>query len=106
MTTSGTPDPSGLQHEADPAGRVSALFRTHEWFEVNSGWAPPDEGTLVDWALEGIGRAPDDCLVGERGVCRHGLVSWQVVLDDLEDHDSRHHGASEPTAGRGVRRDG
>ena len=70
---------------------VAALARTHEWCEVNSGWAPPDEGTMVDWALEGIGRAPDECLVEERGVCAHGLVSWLVVRDDLEDHDSRHH---------------
>jgi len=69
----------------DPA---AALQRTHEWFEVNSGWAPPDEYTLIDWGLEGIGRAPDDCLVAEYGVCRHGLVSWQVVLDDLEDYDA------------------
>lgn len=80
----------------EPAVIAEALERTHEWFEVNSGWAPPDEETLVDWGLEGIGRAPDDCLVTERGVCRHGLVSWQVVLDDLVVHDSGHVGAAPP----------
>jgi hypothetical protein len=66
-----------------------ALARTHEWFESNSGWAPPDEDTLVDLAAEGLGRAPDECLVAVRGVCPHGLASWQAVLDDLADHDQR-----------------
>lgn len=78
---------------------ATALRFTHDWFEVNSGWAPPDPATLVDWGLEGIGRAPDDCLVTERGVCRHGLVSWQVVLDDLEESDSDNVGALPAPAG-------
>ncbi len=69
----------------------AALARTHRWFEVNSGWAPPDEGTMVDWSLEGICRAPDECLVTEYGTCAHGLVSWRIVLDDLADHDAAHH---------------
>lgn len=71
------------------AALAHALARTHEWFESHSGWAPPDQGTLVDLAAEGLGRAPDECLVAERGVCRHGLVSWQVVLDDLAESDQR-----------------
>ena len=65
-----------------------ALARTHEWFEVNSGWAPPDPETLADWAAEGACRAPDECWVELRGTCPHGLVSWQVVLDDLVAHDA------------------
>jgi hypothetical protein len=68
--------------------RASALARTHEWFEVNSGWAPPDPETLADWAAEGACRAPDECWVELRGTCPHGLVSWQVVLDDLVDRDA------------------
>lgn len=78
----------------DPASRVptadqlaAALARTHEWFEVNSGWAPPDPETMQDWAAEGACRAPDDCWTPLAGVCRHGLVAWQVVLDELEKLD-------------------
>lgn len=66
----------------------AALSKTHEWFEVNSGWAPPDPETLADWADEGACRAPDDCWTPWRGQCRHGLVSWQVVLDQLEELDA------------------
>jgi hypothetical protein len=68
---------------------VTALARTHEWFEVNSGWAPPDPETLADWELEGWGRAPDDCWIERGATCPHGLVSWAVVLDDLRDLDER-----------------
>lgn len=71
--------------------RAVALQRTHEWFEVNSGWAPPDPETLADWAAEGACRAPDECWVDRRGVCSHGLVSWQVVLDELEVLDAGDH---------------
>ena len=38
-------------------------------------------------AAEGIDRAPDDCPVVAGGVCRHGLVAWQVVLDHLDHLD-------------------
>lgn len=64
-------------------GLDAALARTHEWFDANSGWAPPDPETMADWAVEGACRAPDECWVALRGTCAHGLVSWQVVLDDL-----------------------
>src|SRR5205823_513803 len=37
-----------------------AVCNAHEWFEVNSGWAPPDEETLAEWAAEDICRSPDD----------------------------------------------
>jgi hypothetical protein len=69
-------------------GRSAELAATHEWFEANSGWAPPDPETLADWAIEGGCRAPDECWTEVRGTCRHGLVSWQVVLDELADHDA------------------
>ena len=82
----------GIESDASrPAALAAALASTHGWFEANSGWAPPDEETLVDWAGEGLGRAPDECLVTEHGICTHGLVSWQVVLDDLAEHDRQHH---------------
>ena len=65
-----------------------ALRRTHEWFEVNSGWAPPDVDTLAEWVADGVCRAPDDCLVAPDGVCEHGLASWAVVLRAIEDGTS------------------
>ena len=43
---------------------------------------------MADWAAEGACRAPDECWVELRGTCPHGLVSWQVVLDDLVDLDA------------------
>jgi hypothetical protein len=67
----------------DEAHRHAAVARTHEWFEHNSGWAPPDEGTLEEWLADGVCRAPDDCLVTPEGCCAHGLASWKLVLDAL-----------------------
>ncbi|MCB1038326.1 MAG: hypothetical protein KDA94_02145 [Acidimicrobiales bacterium] len=63
---------------------MSAVAATFEWFEVNSGWAPPDPETLDDWAAEGICRAPDDCWATWDGTCEHGLASWAVVLAAIE----------------------
>lgn len=54
---------------------------------------------MIDWSLEGICRAPDECLVAEYGTCAHGLVSWRIVLDDLADHDAANHGAADHGAG-------
>lgn len=73
-------------------GLLAALETTHVWFERNSGWAPPDQATLDDWAADGVCRCPDDCLVAVRGVCAHGLASWQLVLEALasEDAAARH----------------
>lgn len=61
-----------------------ALARTHEWFEHNSGWAPPDEETLAEWLADGVCRAPDDCLVTPESWCPHGLASWLLVLRTVE----------------------
>jgi RimJ/RimL family protein N-acetyltransferase len=61
-----------------------AVTRTHEWFEVNSGWAPPDQDELAEWLADGVCRCPDDCLVAPRGWCEHGLASWWLVLHALD----------------------
>jgi hypothetical protein len=65
------------------ADAASAVANAHHWFEHNSGWAPPDEGTLDEWASDGVSRAPDDCLVAPDGWCRHGLASWKLILESL-----------------------
>lgn len=57
-----------------------AIRNAHEWFEVNSGWAPPDVGTIADWVADGVCRAPDDCLVTPGGWCEHNLASWCLIL--------------------------
>jgi hypothetical protein len=54
------------------------------WFEVNSGWAPPDESTLADWLADGVCRCPDECLVAADSWCEHGLASWKLILIDLD----------------------
>jgi hypothetical protein len=61
----------------------AAIAATHEWFERNSGWAPPDDGTMDEWLADGMCRAPDGCLVEPAGACRHGLASWKLILDAL-----------------------
>ena len=67
---------------------ADAVRATHAWFEVNSGWAPPDEATLADWLGDGVCRCPDECLVTPGGVCQHGLASWKLVLDALAVDDA------------------
>jgi hypothetical protein len=61
-----------------------AVAAAHRWFEVNSGWAPPDEDTIAGWAADGVCRAPDECLVAPDGWCSHGLASWKLILDSLD----------------------
>ena len=56
------------------------MRRTRAWFEVNSGWAPPDEETLADWLVEGGSRCPDDCWADADGECAHGLATWATLL--------------------------
>lgn len=59
----------------DPAVRAA-----HEFFDTNSGWAPPDDDTLDEWAADGVSKAPDDCVTTVEGACEHGLASWHRVL--------------------------
>ena len=61
-----------------------ALRATHAWFEWNSGWALPDVDTLVEWAADGVSKAPDDCVTTPDGICEHGLVSWHRVAAALD----------------------
>jgi hypothetical protein len=68
-----------------PVDAAEAVRNTHAWFEVNSGWAPPDPEDLAEWVAEGLCRAPDECLVTPSGWCEHGLASWKLVLDDLDE---------------------
>lgn len=69
-----------------PVELRQALQRTYDWFEVNSGWAPPETDELAEWLADDVCRAPDDCLVAPDGVCPHGLASWKLVLQALDDH--------------------
>ncbi len=66
-----------------------ALRNTFAWFEVNSGWAPPDEDTLVEWIADGVCRCPDDCIVAPDAWCEHGLASWWLITNELEKNDRR-----------------
>jgi hypothetical protein len=61
-----------------------AIRNAHAWFEVNSGWAPPDEDTLADWEADGVCRCPDECLVAPDSWCQHGLASWTLIIAALE----------------------
>lgn len=63
----------------------TAVDNAYEWFEHNSGWAPPDPDTLADWQQDGMSRSPDDCLVAPDGWCEHGLASWPLVLAAADD---------------------
>ena len=63
---------------------ADALARTHGWFERNSGWAPPDPDTLAEWLADGVCRCPDECLVAPDTWCTHGLASWHLVLESIE----------------------
>lgn len=68
-----------------------AVQRTLEWFEVNSGWAPPDHDTLLEWVADGVCRCPDDCIVAPDTWCEHGLASWWLISQalDLLDEEAR-----------------
>lgn len=62
-----------------------AVRATFDWFEVNSGWAPPDPETLAEWLTDGGCRTPDDCWVEPAGWCVHGLASWHLVLEAVDE---------------------
>ena len=66
-----------------------AVEKAYAWFEVNSGWAPPDEATLAEWLADGVCRCPDECLVVPDGWCEHGLASWYLILAALAESDRR-----------------
>lgn len=63
---------------------TEAIANAHAWFEQNSGWAPPDDGTLQEWADDRMARAPDDCETTADGWCEHGLASWPLILATLD----------------------
>jgi hypothetical protein len=63
---------------------AAAVDATYRWFEVNSGWAPPDPDELAEWLADGVCRAPDECLVRPAGVCPHGLAAWDAVLATVD----------------------
>jgi RimJ/RimL family protein N-acetyltransferase len=65
-------------------GAAWAIARAHEWFEVNSGWAPPDDDELAEWLADGVCRSPDDCMASPDGWCEHGLASWWLILRSLD----------------------
>jgi len=71
------------------ARQQAAVQAAHEWFHHNSGWAPPDPDTLAEWTADGVCRCPDECLVQPGRWCRHGLASWDLILEDLEKQDAR-----------------
>ncbi len=68
-----------------------ALQNTFAWFEVNSGWAPPEHDTLVEWVADGVCRCPDDCIVAPDAWCGHGLASWWLITMALDRIDQRAH---------------
>ena len=84
--------------DQDGGGRprvTPAVRRTRDWFEVNSGWAPPDAETLADWSAEGGSRCPDECWTDADGECSHGLVTWATLLAlQVVEDDAARSGAS------------
>ena len=66
---------------------AEAVGNALSWFEVNSGWAPPDAETLEDWLGDGVCRCPDECLVAPDGWCEHGLASWALILAAVDEAD-------------------
>lgn len=67
-----------------PTTPEAAVRAAHEFFEHNSGWAPPDADTLAEWVADGVCRCPDECLVAPDAWCEHGIASWALVLAALD----------------------
>jgi hypothetical protein len=63
-----------------------SVRNAYAWFEVNSGWAPPDVDTLAEWEADGVCRSPDECLVTPESWCEHGLASWHLILAVVDVH--------------------
>jgi len=72
-----------------PDSAADAVRNAHDWFEVNSGWAEPDQETLAEWIADGVCRCPDECLVAPDRWCRHGLASWHLILTSLDEARDR-----------------
>jgi hypothetical protein len=68
----------------DEMNGEDAVRNAHEWFEVNSGWAPPDADTIAEWLADDVCRCPDECLVEPDAWCAHGLASWWLILRALD----------------------
>jgi hypothetical protein len=66
-----------------------AVQQAFAWFEVNSGWAPPEHDTLVEWIADGVCRCPDDCIVAPDAWCEHGLASWWLITRALDRIDEQ-----------------
>lgn len=66
------------------ADAEQAIRNAHDWFGLNSGWAPPEVDELAEWLADGVCRCPDDCLVEPSAWCSHGLASWWLILHALE----------------------
>ena len=82
LSPSGTRPRQNLPVRLTAAG---AIANAHAWFELSSGWAPPDADTLAEWLDDGVCRCPDECLVAPDAWCEHGLASWWLILDALDD---------------------
>ena len=70
---------------------AEAIRNTYAWFEVNSGWAQPDPENLAEWVADGVCRCPDECIVAPDAWCEHGLASWWLIVQALDEHDRRFH---------------
>lgn len=67
-----------------PIDAAAAVSNAHAWFADNSGWAPPDADTLLEWAADGFCRTPDECATTPDGWCEHGLASWALILASID----------------------
>ena len=77
-------------HDAEMAiTRADAIRNAYAWFEINSGWAPPDAETLAEWVADGVCRCPDECLVAPDAWCEHGLACWSLILEVLDSRPDR-----------------
>jgi hypothetical protein len=77
-----------LTGDNDVVDAEIAVRNAHEWFETNSGWAPPDDDTIAEWVADGVCRCPDDCIVTPDGWCEHGLASWALILAAQQEDDA------------------
>ena len=77
-----------MTRDTDVVDAEMAVRNAHEWFETNSGWAPPDDDTIAEWVADGVCRCPDDCIVTPDGWCEHGLASWALILAAQQEDDA------------------